>query len=105
MRARNLKRMVSTRFRLIAVPEREFPFYFAMEHTYMTKPFTLLTLFCFFSSIYSEYLTGFHKRKVARKEKAAEYAKKRAHEEHLAERKRVSLIQKRKKKNSKRSIT
>ncbi len=62
------------------------------------------TILFFFSSIYSEYLTGFHKRKVARKEKAAEYAKKRAHEEHLAERKRVSLIQKRKKKE-KRSIT
>lgn len=50
--------------------------------------FTNILLF-----FYSEYLTGFHKRKVARKEKAAEYAKKKAHEEHLAERKRVSLTE------------
>lgn len=40
----------------------------------------------------AEYLTGFHKRKMKRKEMAAEASAKRAKQEHLEERKSVSLI-------------
>lgn len=38
-----------------------------------------------------EYLTGFSKRKKAKVEEKRERAKKRAHEEHLAQRRQVSL--------------
>lgn len=39
-----------------------------------------------------EYLTGFSKRKKAKVEEKRERAKKRAHEEHLAQRRQVSFL-------------